>query len=63
MPLEDGAVLAIAAAVMVDRLGRSYGGRVTPDVPVSTPVVVQDQDGALAGALAWLKQVADNDLL
>ena len=62
VPLEDGAVLAIAAAVMVDRLGKSYGGRLMPDFPVPAPVGGQDQDGALASALAWLKQATDNDL-
>ena len=60
LPLEDGAVLAIAAAVMVDRLGNSYGGRLMPDVPVPAPVADHDQEGAVPSALTWLNQVTDD---
>ena len=60
--LEDGAVLAIAAAVMVDRDGNHYGGQVLPDVTVPTPATLQDRDMTLVSAIDWIKQARAESL-
>lgn len=54
--LPDGSGLALAVAVMADRTGRIYGGRIEPDelVPTPDPRATPETDSALATASAWL---------
>jgi carboxyl-terminal processing protease len=56
--LPDGSVLALAAAVMADRTGRTYGGKIEPDdlVQGSGSAVNPSLDATRAVAVAWLKQ-------
>ena len=54
--LADGSGLALAVAVMADRTGRIYGGRIEPDELVPTPDqrTTPETDFALTTANAWL---------
>ena len=54
--LPDGSGLALAVAVMADRTGRIYGGRIEPDelVATSDPRTTPETDSVLAAASAWL---------
>jgi hypothetical protein len=53
--LPDGAGLALAVAVMADRTGRVYGGRIEPDELIQqVPGAKPESDPTAAAARAWL---------
>jgi hypothetical protein len=54
--LPDGSGLALAVAVMADRTGRVYGGRIEPDELIETrdPGAKPESDSTAAAASAWL---------
>ncbi len=51
--LPDGSRLLLTTAVMIDRTGAAYGGRIAPDVRIDSAKTAED--GALAAAQAWLR--------
>lgn len=59
--LPDGSGLALAVAVMADRTGRIYGGRIEPDelIPTPDPRTTPETDSALAAASAWLTRSSE----
>nr|WP_225563089.1 S41 family peptidase [Rhodanobacter sp. DHG33] len=52
--LPDGSKIFLTTAVDVDRTGQVYGGKLQPDVPVTTSDA--EGDATLAVAQAWLQQ-------
>ncbi|MBL8309172.1 MAG: hypothetical protein JNL19_02005 [Burkholderiales bacterium] len=56
--LADGAKLAIASSVMLDRNGKSYGGKLQPDevAGAAAPAAQPDADPAVSAAITWLNQ-------
>jgi hypothetical protein len=56
--LPDGSVLALARAVMADRTGRTYGGKIEPDEEVqnSGVAVGSSEDATMGAASAWLRR-------
>jgi C-terminal processing protease CtpA/Prc len=57
--LPDGSVLALARAVMADRTGRTYGGKIEPDDLVQVRAAARPSiDATLAAAVAWVRQIS-----
>lgn len=60
--LPDGARLVVTRTVMADRTGRTYGGKVDPDVLVSKPSdgasVITIKEPVVSAAIEWLKQTS-----
>jgi hypothetical protein len=58
--MSDGAVLLITVAVMADRTGKAYGGRIWPDTLSSGDGTLDpDSDLAFGAALKWLATQGD----
>ncbi len=54
-PLADGSVIFLTVATMADRDGTLYGGKLTPDEPVSGVKTGDRQtDATLDAAVVWL---------
>jgi C-terminal processing protease CtpA/Prc len=60
--LTDGAVMAVTTSIYADRNGKRYGGKVTPDeplTPVSRAATTLQDDALIEAAIKWLdKQLA-----
>jgi C-terminal processing protease CtpA/Prc len=57
--LSDGAILALTASIMADRLGRTYEHVIVPDVIVSPESADQEHDATWVEAIAWIGQADD----
>ncbi|WP_130620728.1 S41 family peptidase [Dyella amyloliquefaciens] len=60
--LPDGAEIALATTVELDRAQMEYDGPIAPDVAVAPDAAIHaDSDGALLAAKLWLHEVASAD--
>lgn len=57
LKLSDGAILAITGSVMLDRNGKQYGGKITPDEVIAVkPSNASVDDPVVGAALDWLER-------